>query len=1244
MKKLIVLLATLLSVCMIGLGCGPTTITLDKTTASMEVGGDTVQLTATVSDESIVTWSSSNASVVTVSDSGLLTAVSEGSAKITATAGVATAECVVTVEDNRPVTLKAEHDGSLATRIEMANHTTETIDVYLERGGSRVDDVTVSYESADDSIATVSNGVITAVGAGETFIAYSITFKGQEYLDTVTVYVTTTAVLSADNSSVTLSAIDGGDNATSVTPVITVTDGQNTVENATLSFASYDTSVATVDASTGLITAVSKGSTTVVATYDDNGQTKTCTINVTVNPVDVTIDKQILLSAYDTTDSYDIDLGTQIKGEVLSVKFANETDTYTDDELGFTKSALEKTGYYTLTVETSKANYIANAIVADKVITTKAEFANWPYYIRPTNWSRGVGAGYTDGNGTIFNVYEGLVVLGADINLNGDVYVNELMYNGDGINIGLTADNKVTTDATLIKSKLETGYGARFNGTFDGQGHAIYDVTIEHKYSSIFGALVNGTIKNVAVTQLVHKPLMATGYGSVIGKVEANAVISDIFVEGRFAYNQPATGTVRTGFVGQFTDCANVTNLVGIVTYMPFGDMSTNGTGRGYPQNTVMGYGNTPNQPNSVHVVLGGVGFTTGNAHQYDKIAEFSGQWIYKVGSTLYRNYFNRMDANLWTSTSGFPVMNSALNHLSDLDLAAFYGEEQTLSVPRAGSVVIGAVAKEGSGANKQVNYWNFEVEDIAGVTFDSTNRTLSVDATVPAGTKIKVTATNQLNTNQKVEIELEVILPVVELDQKLFSKYDETDGTYNFDYLEGDIVSLSLVDDATQDGYNYESSSVAVGDIPVGYYSVSVETATKIYKFKAIFADKVVTTAEEFANWPQYIRPDNWSWGAGLDSNRPGANISQNTYTGLVVLGADINMNGAEYVNELFKNMDGLTIGLNSDYQFTTNEEEMAIHPAHPNWGKMKFDGGYCAEFAGTFDGLGHTVYNFHVDKAYAGIFGFRVASSGVVKNLGVTQVTLNYPGDGSNANFKYQGTTLAGYMWGRASNIFIEGAMNFANAGQTRNSLGFGDVQDGNKLDGSIYTPYIENVIAVVTYSPSGQKGDWGNSRVTAMCYGAPDAGVVLGLASGDTVSAIGDGTVLNSTISAYAGKNFSMLDSNLWDVSSGFPVFKSAIGKLSTLNLEAVNASSEKVTTVSAEETVTIQSVALSASGVNSQMNYWTFEVDGNATLDLTDVLNGVKLTVNAGVASGTVITVTATNQLDTNQKVTLTLTVA
>lgn len=76
-------------------------VTLDQETADMMVGGETVTLTATINpvyanDQTIV-WTSSNPSIATVDQTGVITAVGAGTAVITATVGGQRATCTVTV-------------------------------------------------------------------------------------------------------------------------------------------------------------------------------------------------------------------------------------------------------------------------------------------------------------------------------------------------------------------------------------------------------------------------------------------------------------------------------------------------------------------------------------------------------------------------------------------------------------------------------------------------------------------------------------------------------------------------------------------------------------------------------------------------------------------------------------------------------------------------------------------------------------------------------------------------------------------------------------------------------------------------------------------------------------------------------------------------------------------------------------------------------------------------------------------
>lgn len=75
---------------------GVTSISLDQSTATVEVG-KTITLNATVEPEGTeVTWASSNTAAATV-NGGVVTGVAEGTAIIVASAGTQTASCLVTV-------------------------------------------------------------------------------------------------------------------------------------------------------------------------------------------------------------------------------------------------------------------------------------------------------------------------------------------------------------------------------------------------------------------------------------------------------------------------------------------------------------------------------------------------------------------------------------------------------------------------------------------------------------------------------------------------------------------------------------------------------------------------------------------------------------------------------------------------------------------------------------------------------------------------------------------------------------------------------------------------------------------------------------------------------------------------------------------------------------------------------------------------------------------------------------------
>lgn len=144
-------------------------VTLDKTAATVEEG-ETVQLTATVkpdeATDKTVTWSTSDETIATVKD-GLVTAVKEGKATITAKAGTKTAECTITVTKKVIAIESVTLDKESAT-LEAGETVQLTATVNPE---DTTEDKTVTWSSSNEKIATVDNtGKVTAVKAGEATI------------------------------------------------------------------------------------------------------------------------------------------------------------------------------------------------------------------------------------------------------------------------------------------------------------------------------------------------------------------------------------------------------------------------------------------------------------------------------------------------------------------------------------------------------------------------------------------------------------------------------------------------------------------------------------------------------------------------------------------------------------------------------------------------------------------------------------------------------------------------------------------------------------------------------------------------------------------------------------------------------------------------------------------------------------------------------------------------------------------
>ena len=145
-------------------------ISLNHDAKTFTKAGETLQLTATIYPDSAtnktVTWKSSDEKVATVDESGLVTAVGNGTADITATTedGNFKATCQVTVEIPE-LTLSLDKSELTLTQTEEQQKLTATVSDTEEK---------VTWLSSDPFVATVTrDGTVTAIANGTATITAS---------------------------------------------------------------------------------------------------------------------------------------------------------------------------------------------------------------------------------------------------------------------------------------------------------------------------------------------------------------------------------------------------------------------------------------------------------------------------------------------------------------------------------------------------------------------------------------------------------------------------------------------------------------------------------------------------------------------------------------------------------------------------------------------------------------------------------------------------------------------------------------------------------------------------------------------------------------------------------------------------------------------------------------------------------------------------------------------------------------
>ena len=347
-----------------------TSITLSATSLGFASLGETAQLSATVKDQNgatmsgaSVTWSSSSASIVTVSSTGLVTAVADGTATITATSGSASGTASVTVTQGASSVTVSPTSVSFASLADTAT----LVATVKDAGGTVMSGATVTWTTSDASVATVSTaGLVTAVADGTATV--TATFGVLAATTSVTV---AQVAASVTLSPTTVSFASLGDTATLVATLKDAND--STMSGATVTWATSAASVATVS-SAGLVTSVADGTATITATSGS----LSATAEITVNQVGVAVDT--------ITATWTEGAAATITGSGFSATPASNTVTVDGLTASITSASITE---LQITVPTSACK---PSRVVDLVVTVASESATKTVGVKPkTVWSLSAG-------------------------------------------------------------------------------------------------------------------------------------------------------------------------------------------------------------------------------------------------------------------------------------------------------------------------------------------------------------------------------------------------------------------------------------------------------------------------------------------------------------------------------------------------------------------------------------------------------------------------------------------------------------------------------------------------------------------------------------------------------------------------------------------------------------------------------------------------------------------------------------
>lgn len=287
MKRIGTIFCSILVVCLVLSGCGGsshknsqnsgngtktlTSIKVTSATSTSVAAGATLQLAAqgnysdgTVGDiTSKVTWSTSNVSLATTNQTGMLTTLTQGAVTVSATQGSISGTLIVQINQAELSSISVTGGASLSSG---SSEQLNAVGTYSD-GRKLAMNSQVTWQCSDVSVATVdSSGLLQALSGGTVTVTAtmgsisgtaSVTVNGPT-LSSITITPAVFTIASGQSKQLTVQGV--------------YSDGTSQDVSGLVSWVSGSTSAATISTS-GLVTGVAAGTSTITATLGSKNST-----------------------------------------------------------------------------------------------------------------------------------------------------------------------------------------------------------------------------------------------------------------------------------------------------------------------------------------------------------------------------------------------------------------------------------------------------------------------------------------------------------------------------------------------------------------------------------------------------------------------------------------------------------------------------------------------------------------------------------------------------------------------------------------------------------------------------------------------------------------------------------------------------------------------------------------------------------------------------------------------------------